>query len=142
MVIERVFAITKAPTNSAIPANASRMYWRNETKPNSFLSSLTCACVSRTAAVGGPFRPGAGSVPRRVELRLLGIHGEAQRRCAASVDHLAVLADQLGAVARHRAGRRGDIRQVPHLRQQRGREGRRIHAVAVLVLERGLAADD
>ncbi len=41
MVIESVFAITNAPTNRAIPANASRMYLKNETKDRSFLSSLT-----------------------------------------------------------------------------------------------------
>ena len=52
MVMERVFAITKAPTKSAIPANASRMYCRNAMS-NCFLSSFTCALASRTTAVGG-----------------------------------------------------------------------------------------
>ena len=30
IVIESVFAITKAPTNSAMPAKASRMYWKKD----------------------------------------------------------------------------------------------------------------
>ena len=53
IVIESVLAITNAPTKRAIPANASRMYLKNETKLRSFLSSLTWAFVSRTVAVGG-----------------------------------------------------------------------------------------
>ena len=53
IVIERVFAITNAPTKSAMPAKAKRMYLKKETKLRSFLSSLTCAFVSRTVAVGG-----------------------------------------------------------------------------------------
>ena len=51
-MIESVFAITNAPTKSAIPANASRMYCR-KAMSNCFLSSLTWAFASRTTADGG-----------------------------------------------------------------------------------------
>ena len=54
MVIDSVLAITKLPTKSAIPANASRNFWMKDVKPLiPFLSSFTWALVSRTCAVGG-----------------------------------------------------------------------------------------
>jgi hypothetical protein len=52
IVIESVFAITNAPTKSAMPPKASRMYWR-KAMLNCFLSSFTCAFASRTTAVAG-----------------------------------------------------------------------------------------
>ena len=49
MVIDRVFAITKLPTKSAMPAKASRKYRMKFVKPLAlFLSSFTWAAVSRT----------------------------------------------------------------------------------------------
>ena len=54
IVIASEFAITKLPTKSAIPANASRKPWRNVM--NSFVSdasSVACAWPVRTWAVGG-----------------------------------------------------------------------------------------
>ena len=54
IVIERVLAITKMPTNSAIPPKASRNFWRMLVNA---LVSCTCfaaSCVPlRTCAVGG-----------------------------------------------------------------------------------------
>ena len=46
MVIESVFAITKLPTKSAIPAKASRKYLMKEVKLTLFLSFFTCAATS------------------------------------------------------------------------------------------------
>jgi len=44
--MDSVFAITKLPTKSAIPANASRKYLMNEVKLTLFLSFFTCAATS------------------------------------------------------------------------------------------------
>ena len=41
IVIPSVFAITKAPTKTAMPAKASSAYLITVTKPRSFLSSFT-----------------------------------------------------------------------------------------------------
>ena len=54
IVMPRVFAITNAPTKSAMPAKASRKLWMNVVKPLTvFLSSSTWAEASRACAVGG-----------------------------------------------------------------------------------------
>jgi hypothetical protein len=54
IVMPSVFAITKAPTKRAMPANASRKLWMNVVKPLTvFLSSFTCAEASRACAFGG-----------------------------------------------------------------------------------------
>ena len=54
IVMPSVFAITKLPTNSAMPAKARRKLWMNVVKPLTvFLSSFTCALASRACAVGG-----------------------------------------------------------------------------------------
>ena len=54
IVIESEFAITNEPTNSAIPANASRNPRRNEM--NSFVSAASseaCCCPESACALGG-----------------------------------------------------------------------------------------
>ena len=43
IVIPRVFAITNAPTKTAMPAKASSAYLITVMQPRSFLSSFTCA---------------------------------------------------------------------------------------------------
>ena len=54
IVIDSVLAITKAPTNSATPPNASRKSWRMFRKPLvSFDACFACAWPVRTCAVGG-----------------------------------------------------------------------------------------
>jgi hypothetical protein len=53
IVIPSVFAITKAPTKTAIPAKASSAYLITSMKPRSFLSSFTCSVAFRTVAVDG-----------------------------------------------------------------------------------------
>ena len=58
IVIASVFAITNAPTNSAIPANASSAYWMILMKlPSCFLSCFTCSEASRSTCVS-VFRSG------------------------------------------------------------------------------------
>ena len=53
-VIESVFAMTKMPTKSATPANASRKSLKIERKPFvSFVACFASACAVRTCAVGG-----------------------------------------------------------------------------------------
>ncbi len=53
-MIDIVFAITKAPTNSATPPNASRKSWRMVRKPLVSLDAcFACAWPVRTSAVGG-----------------------------------------------------------------------------------------
>ncbi len=54
IVIDSVFAITKLPTNSATPANASRKSWMIERNPLVLLvACLACASPVRTWALGG-----------------------------------------------------------------------------------------
>ena len=53
IVIDSVFAITKLPTNSAIPPNASRKSWKMLRKPLvSFVACCACACPVLTWALG------------------------------------------------------------------------------------------
>ncbi len=54
IVIESVFAMTKLPTKSATPANASRKSLKIERNPFvSFVACFASACAVRTWAVGG-----------------------------------------------------------------------------------------
>ena len=54
IVIESVLAMTKLPTNSATPANASRKSWMIVRKLLvSFVSCFACASPVRTSAFGG-----------------------------------------------------------------------------------------
>ncbi len=54
IVIESVFAITKLPTNSAMPANASRKSWMMVRKPLvSLVACFACASPVRTCAFAG-----------------------------------------------------------------------------------------
>ncbi len=57
IVIDSVFAITNAPTKSAIAPNASRKYWRKLRKPFvSFVSCFACAWPVLHLRVGGQDR--------------------------------------------------------------------------------------
>ena len=54
IVIDSEFAITKLPTNSAMPPNASRKSWRKLRKLSvSLASSRACASLVRTCVPGG-----------------------------------------------------------------------------------------
>ena len=54
IVIESVLAITKLPTNSAIPPKASRNDWKMLRKPLvSLVACWACACPVLTCASGG-----------------------------------------------------------------------------------------
>ena len=85
--------------------------------------------------------PAARGELERAESQVLRVDAPSQTFAGSGRYDLAVVADQPGLVGDRSRGL-CDVGQLSHLREHSGRKGRRFGGVAVVVLERNLAADD